>query len=94
MDEVTIMEFKILRCVRRVQSKLKIQNFRKADFNQFRHLLGRVLLDKAIGMKRPRKLVNIQGSPPPNSEVIYSNKEDVGQKYQEESMEEQVKETN
>lgn len=55
MDEVTIMEFKILRCVRRVQSKLTIQNFREADLNQFRDLLGRVLLDKALGDEEPKK---------------------------------------
>lgn len=55
MDEVTIMEFKILRCVRRVQSKLTIQNFREADLNQFRDLLGRVLLDKALEDEEPKK---------------------------------------
>lgn len=41
-------------------------------------------------MKSPRKLINILGSPPPNSEVMYSSKEDVRQKYQETSMHEQV----
>lgn len=55
MDEVTIMQFKILRCVRSIQSKLTIQNFRKSNFKQFRDLLGRVLLDKALGDEEPKK---------------------------------------
>lgn len=55
MDEVAKMEFKIRRSVRRVQNKLTIQNFRKAVFNQFRDLLGRVLWDKALGDEEPKK---------------------------------------
>lgn len=55
MDEVAKIEFKIRRSVRRVQNKLTIQNFRKAVFNQFRDLLGRVLWDKALGDEEPKK---------------------------------------
>ena len=41
-------DFKMLRAVRRVQSKLTALNFRTADFGVFRDLLGRVPWDKAL----------------------------------------------
>ncbi|GAB0175618.1 hypothetical protein GRJ2_000027000 [Grus japonensis] len=43
-----MVEFKILRAVRRVHSKLAALDFRRADFGLFRDLLGRVHWDKAL----------------------------------------------
>ncbi|GAB0184760.1 hypothetical protein GRJ2_000941300 [Grus japonensis] len=43
-----IVEFKILRAMRRVHSKLTTLDFRRADFGLFRHLLGRLPWDKAL----------------------------------------------
>ncbi|PKU44335.1 rna-directed dna polymerase from mobile element hypothetical protein [Limosa lapponica baueri] len=64
--------------------------FRRADFGRFRDLLGRVLRGKSPGGKMgPRKLANIQGSPPPNSGVVHPNEVEVGQKHQEAYMDEQ-----
>ncbi|KAK4832375.1 hypothetical protein QYF61_022230 [Mycteria americana] len=42
------VEFKILRALRRVHSKLTALGFRRADFGLFRDLLGRVPWDKAL----------------------------------------------
>ena len=44
-----MVEFKILRAVRRTQSKLATLDFRRADFGLFRDLLGGVLRDTALG---------------------------------------------
>ncbi|GAB0187153.1 hypothetical protein GRJ2_001180600 [Grus japonensis] len=43
-----MMEFKILRAVRRAHSKLTTLDFRRTDFGLFRDLLGRVPWDKAL----------------------------------------------
>ena len=43
-----VVEFKILRAARRVQSKLTTLHFKRADFGLFRDLLGRVPWDKAL----------------------------------------------
>ncbi|KAM6092638.1 uncharacterized protein LJ206_005604 [Theristicus caerulescens] len=43
-----IVEFKILRALRRVHSKLNTLDFRRADFGLFRDLFGRVPWDKAL----------------------------------------------
>ncbi|PKU42736.1 hypothetical protein llap_6956 [Limosa lapponica baueri] len=43
-----MLEFKILRAVRRAHNKLSILDFRRADFGLFRDLLGRVPWDKAL----------------------------------------------
>lgn len=43
-----MMEFKILRCGNRVKSKITILNFKRADFDLFKVLLGRVPWDKAL----------------------------------------------
>ncbi|GAB0181438.1 hypothetical protein GRJ2_000609100 [Grus japonensis] len=43
-----MVEFKILRAVRRVHSKLTTLDLRRADFGLFRDLLGRVPWDKAL----------------------------------------------
>ncbi|GAB0204485.1 hypothetical protein GRJ2_002914100 [Grus japonensis] len=43
-----MVEFRILRAVRRVHSKLTILDFRRADFGLFRDLLGRIPWDKAL----------------------------------------------
>ena len=43
-----MVEFKILRAVRRAQSKLTTLDFRRADFGLFRDLLGRIPWDKAV----------------------------------------------
>lgn len=39
-------------------------------------------------MRGPRKLINIQRSPPPRSGAVHPNKEEVRQKYQETFMDE------
>ena len=43
-----MVEFKILRAVRREQSKLPTLNFRRENFSLFRDLLGQVPWDKAL----------------------------------------------
>ncbi|GAB0204419.1 mitochondrial enolase superfamily member 1 [Grus japonensis] len=43
-----MVEFKILRAVRRAHSKLNTLDFRRADFDLFRDLLGRIPWDKAL----------------------------------------------
>ncbi|GAB0189267.1 hypothetical protein GRJ2_001392000 [Grus japonensis] len=43
-----MVEFRILRAVRRVHSRLTILDFRRADFGLFRDLLGRIPWDKAL----------------------------------------------
>ncbi|GAB0181498.1 hypothetical protein GRJ2_000615100 [Grus japonensis] len=43
-----MVELKILRAARRVDSKLTTLDFRRADFGLFRDLLGRVPWDKAL----------------------------------------------
>jgi len=43
-----MLEFKILRSVRRAYSKFTTLDFRRADFGLFRDLLGRVPWDKAL----------------------------------------------
>ncbi|GAB0179147.1 hypothetical protein GRJ2_000380000 [Grus japonensis] len=50
-----MVEFKILRAVRRVHSKLTTLDFRRADFGLFRDLLGRIPWDKARKEDGPRK---------------------------------------
>ncbi|GAB0186577.1 hypothetical protein GRJ2_001123000 [Grus japonensis] len=87
-DHETV-EFKIHKAVRRAHSKLTTVDFRRADSGLFRDLFGRVPWDKALGGKRgPRKLVSIEGSPPPSSGAICPNKEEVRQKCQEACMDE------
>ncbi|PKU36933.1 hypothetical protein llap_12767 [Limosa lapponica baueri] len=47
-------------------------------------------MGKSTGGERgPRKLVSIQGAPPPSSRVVHPNKEEVRQKCQEACMDEQ-----
>ncbi|GAB0204405.1 mitochondrial enolase superfamily member 1 [Grus japonensis] len=43
-----MVEFRILRAARRVHGKLAILDFRRADFDLFRDLLGRIPWDKAL----------------------------------------------
>jgi len=43
-----MVEFEILRAVRRVQSKPTTRHFRREDFGTFRDLLVRVSWDKAL----------------------------------------------
>ena len=43
-----MVEFKILRVLKRVHSKLATQNFRRADFELFRELLGKVTWEKSL----------------------------------------------
>ncbi|PKU41354.1 pecanex-like protein hypothetical protein [Limosa lapponica baueri] len=45
----------LLRAVRRAHSKLTTLDFRRADFDLFRGLLSRVLWDKALEGKGPKK---------------------------------------
>jgi len=44
---------------------------------------------KSRGKRGPRKLVSIQGSPPPNSGEMHPDQEEVKQKHQEAYMDEQ-----
>ncbi|PKU36894.1 hypothetical protein llap_12800 [Limosa lapponica baueri] len=50
-----MVEFKILRAVRRVCSKFTTLDFRRADFGLFRDLLGRVPRDKALEGRGPNE---------------------------------------
>ena len=50
-----MVEFKILRVLKRVHSKLATQNFRRADFELFRELLGRVTWEKALEERRAQE---------------------------------------
>ncbi|GAB0191026.1 hypothetical protein GRJ2_001567900 [Grus japonensis] len=50
-----MVEFKILRAVRRAHSKLTTLDFRRADFGLFRDLLGRVPWDKALEGRGPQE---------------------------------------
>ena len=43
-----MVEFKILRAVRRAHSRLATLDFRRTDFGLFRDLLGRVPWDEAL----------------------------------------------
>ena len=72
-----IVEFKILRAVRRARSKLTTRN----SGEQILASAGICFIEhhgiKPWGRMGPRKLVNIQGSPPPSSEVVHPDKEEV-----------------
>jgi len=50
-----MVEFKILRAVRRVRSKLTTRDFRRADFGLLRDLLGRIPWDKALEGRRAQE---------------------------------------
>ena len=50
-----MVEFKILRAVRRVCSKLTTLRFRRADFGLFRDVLGRVPWEKALEGRRAQE---------------------------------------
>ncbi|GAB0179998.1 mitochondrial enolase superfamily member 1 [Grus japonensis] len=50
-----VVEFKILRAVRRAHSKLATLDFRRADSGLFRDLLGRVPWDKALKGRGPEE---------------------------------------
>jgi len=65
-----MVEFKILRAVRRVHSKLSTLDFRRADFGLFRGLLGRVPWDKVLEGRRAQENW-LKGSPPPSSEAMH-----------------------
>ncbi|KAJ7419710.1 rna-directed dna polymerase from mobile element jockey-like [Pitangus sulphuratus] len=61
---------------KRLYSKLTPLDLRRAYFGLFKDLLGRVSLDSALcGKRGPRKLVNIQGLPPPSSHATQPKKE-------------------
>lgn len=86
-DHETV-EFEILRAAKRAHSKLTTLEFRRADFGLLRDLLVEYHGIKPWrgfpGEKRgPRKLVNIQGSPHPSSEMMHPKEEEVRQKCQE-----------
>ncbi|GAB0176272.1 hypothetical protein GRJ2_000092400 [Grus japonensis] len=49
-----MVEFRILRAVRRVHSKLTTLDFRRADFGLFRDPLGRIPWDKALEGRGPQ----------------------------------------
>jgi len=60
-----MVEFKILRAVRRVCSKLATLDFRRADFGLLRDLLGRIPWDKALegrGVKKAGQYSRITSS--------------------------------
>ena len=50
-----IVEFKILRAVRRAHSKHTALEFRRADFGHFRDLLSSVPWDKVLEEEGPKK---------------------------------------
>ena len=50
-----MVEFKILRVSKRVCSKLATLDFRRADFELFRELLGRVTWEKALEERRAQE---------------------------------------
>ena len=72
-----MVEFKNLRAVRGVHSKVTTTDFRRADFGLFRDLLGRVAWDKALEGRGAQESSRIQGSPPLSSGVMHPNKEEV-----------------
>ena len=77
------VEFRILRGGSRVKN---ILDFRKADFGLFQR--RRMCLEESHGTrpwreKRPRKLPDIKGSPPPIPIAIHPNEQGVMQKCQE-----------
>lgn len=52
---VAMVEFRILRRMRRVKSKLSTLEFRRADFGLFKGLLGSILRDKALEVRRAQE---------------------------------------
>lgn len=50
-----MVEFRIPRRVRRAKSKLTTLNFRKAGFDLYKGLLGRILCDKALEGRRAQE---------------------------------------
>lgn len=50
-----MVEFRILRRMRRVKNKLSTLEFRRADFGLFKGLLGSILRDKALEVRRAQE---------------------------------------
>jgi len=84
-----MVEFQVLRAVRRVHSKLSTLHSRRADFGLFRDLLTTVPQALPGGKRGPGKPVKIQGSPAPSSGVMHPNKKQVRQKHLEACVDEQ-----
>ncbi|KAJ7427523.1 hypothetical protein WISP_06092 [Willisornis vidua] len=82
-----MVPFENLEAVRRVHSKLVSLDFRRADFGLFRHVLGRVPGNEV--KRGPRKMVCVQGSPPPCSGAMHPSEEEIKQKCQGASVDEQ-----
>ncbi|GAB0205586.1 hypothetical protein GRJ2_003024200 [Grus japonensis] len=81
-----MVEFKILRAVRRVHSKLTTLDFRRADFGLFRDLLGRVPWDETLeGRGAQESWLLFKG----HLLAMHLNKEEVRQKCLEACMGEQ-----
>lgn len=67
-SDLEMVEFKILRAVRRAYKKLITLDFRRADLCLFRDLLGRIPCGKALKARGAvlysrKKLVCTQGTP-------------------------------
>lgn len=67
-SDLKMVEFKILRAVRRAYKKLTTLNFKRADLFLFRELLGRIPWRKALKVRGAvlysrKKPVCVQGSP-------------------------------
>lgn len=86
-SDCEIMEFEILRAAKRAHGKFTTLEFRRADFGLLRDLLVEYHGIKPWrgfpGEKRgPRKLISIQESPHPSSEMMHPNEEEVREKCQ------------
>lgn len=70
--EPEMAEFRILGAARKDHNKLTARDLRGVDFGLYRNLLGRMPRDKAVeGREGARKLVNIEGLPPPVPNRVY-----------------------
>ncbi|PKU46242.1 pecanex-like protein hypothetical protein [Limosa lapponica baueri] len=84
-----MVEFKIHRAARRVCSKLATLDFRRADWSPEKSDWQGSLGERTGRERGPRKLVGIQGSPPPRSGKEHPKKEEVRQNSQQACMDEQ-----
>ena len=75
-----MVEFRILRAVRRVHSKLTYPGLQESRLWPPQGSAWWSTMGQSSGGKRgPRQLANIQGSPPPSSGAMHPNKEKVRQ---------------
>lgn len=85
-----MVEFRTLEEGSRAKNKFTMLVFRRVLFGLFKDLLGKVPCDKAPeGRGAPKKVLIIQGSPPPSPRSVNPSKQEVKQKCQEAHMDEQ-----